>query len=299
MKSSRVSASANSAAVLGLLLSLGASPALALGRRPPEPAFQLDPAVVTAGHTLSIRFQAPPALQVPRVSSGDRTAYFFHVSSDTWRVLWGVGSQEEPGPKTLRFEAFWKKKTVVSTVSFSVQAGTYPISHIPLTKKQDNLFTSGQLAADNKTLAAAYDKAVTPDKLWEGLFVYPTTGVISSVFGARRAYGNRPPGSGHSGTDIAAPEGTPIFAPAPGRVAFSGWLDSFGNVVLLDHGHGVLTYYLHMKERRAAEGDLLKTGSPIGLMGKEGLATGPHLHWSMVVGGERVNALEWTERVFE
>lgn len=281
-----------------LLMTLAAAPAQAQGRRPPEPVFLLEPTVVKTGRTLSIRFRAPEGLEIPKVTSKDRTAFFFRVSSDTWRALWGVDCQEKPGLHQLRFEAFWRHRTIVSTVTFVVEATTFPISRIPLTKKQDNLFTSGQLAADNKVLAAAYNHS-SPDKLWDGLFVYPTTGIITSIFGARRAYGDRPPGSGHSGWDIAAPEGTPITAPAPGRVVLSRWLTSFGNTVVLDHGQGVLTYYLHMKEAQTQEGALLKTGAPIGLMGKEGLATGSHLHWSLVVGGERVSALEWTEKNFE
>jgi murein DD-endopeptidase MepM/ murein hydrolase activator NlpD len=139
----------------------------------------------------------------------------------------------------------------------------------------------------------------SPEKLWSGVFVFPTTGVITSVFGARRAYGNRPPGPGHSGTDIANMEGTPVTAPAPGVVVFADWLDSFGNAVALDHGQGVFTYYLHMKQKTVQVGDRVQTGSQLGFMGKEGIATGPHLHWSMVVGGEKVSALEWTENPFE
>ena len=204
-----------------------------------------------------------------------------------------------PAATEARFEARWRKTVIVSTVAFTVEEGTFPISHVPLTKSQNNLITSGQLEQDNKTMSAAWAGAPSPEKMWSSYFVMPTTGIISSVFGARRAYGSRPPGPGHSGTDIANDEGTLITAPAEGRVVFSRHLDSFGNAVVLDHGQGVYTYYLHMMRAFAHEGDVLAPGAPIGLMGKEGIATGPHLHWSMVVAGERVSALEWTERIFE
>jgi murein DD-endopeptidase MepM/ murein hydrolase activator NlpD len=276
-----------------------AVPAAAQGRRPPEIRFTVDPSPVVQGRTFTVRFQGPATLKNPRMTLGKRTAYFFPVSTGTWRALWGVSSQEEPGPKEARFEALWRKTVLVSTVSFTVEGGTFPLSRIPLSKSQDRLFTSGQLEKDNKALSAAWSVLPSPEKQWSGYFVMPTTGVISSVFGARRAYGKRPPGSGHSGTDIANDEGTLITAPARGRVVFSRWLDSFGNAVVLDHGQGLYTYYLHMKEALVHEGDFLVTGAPIGLMGKEGIATGPHLHWSMVVAGERVSAMEWTERAFD
>jgi murein DD-endopeptidase MepM/ murein hydrolase activator NlpD len=68
---------------------------------------------------------------------------------------------------------------------------------------------------------------------------------------------------------------------------------------VLEHGQGVFTYYLHMEKSFVNEGDTLKPGDPIGQMGSLGISTGPHLHWSMVVGGERVDPVEWTERIFE
>lgn len=280
-------------------LLLLAAAARAAGRKPPALAFEVEPSTVTAGRTLVVRLKTAAPIQQPRLVSGSRAAAFYPVSTGTWRALWGVSSQEPAGEKTLRAEALWRKRVVVATVTFSVADGGYPISRIPLTKQQDNLFTSGQLAADNKALAEAYGRAPLDRKLWSGYFVWPTTGIISSVFGARRAYGDRPPGSGHSGTDIANAAGTPITAPARGRVVLNRWFDSFGHTVLVEHGQGVFTYYLHMKEASAPEGAMLNPGDPIGLMGKEGLATGPHLHWSMVVGGERVDPVEWTGRAFE
>ncbi len=274
-------------------------PLRASGRRPPELRFELDPSTVTAGRTLVVRFHSPARIMNPRMTLNDRSAEFYSVSTGSWRAFWGISCQESPGVKNARFEVLWNKRVIVSTISFTVEAGTFPVSHIPLTKSQNNLFTSGQLTDDNEILAAAYKKAPIPRKMWSGYFVWPTTGVVSSVFGARRSYGRRPPGSGHSGMDIANVEGTLITAPARGRVVLSRRLDSFGNAVVLEHGQGVFTYYLHMVKPLAKEGDFLEVGSPIGLMGKEGIATGPHLHWSMVVSGERVDPREWTERLFD
>jgi murein DD-endopeptidase MepM/ murein hydrolase activator NlpD len=296
MRSSRVSASASSFLFLCALL---AGSAQAAGRRPPELSFSVSPSTVTAGRTLTVWMTASKPILDARLIDGSRETNFYPASTDTWRALWGVASQEKPGAKTLRVEARWEKGVLIATAAFAVEAGTYPISRIPLTKNQDKLITSGKLAEDSKALAALCARPREAKKRWEGYFVRPSSGVITSVFGARRAYGNRDPGPGHSGTDIGAPEGTPVSAPAGGRVVWAGWFDSFGGTVLLDHGQGVFTYYLHMREVKVQAQEEVGSGTLLGLMGKEGIATGPHVHWTMVVGGEKVDAMEWTERVFD
>lgn len=284
----------------GVFLLLAATGAWAKGRRPPVVEFVLEPPVPVAGRTLAVRCVSSVPLKDPALSWDGRRVLFFPRGKREYQALVGVSSMEAPGAKEAFFAAEWRKKRVVrSTVSFAVEAGTYPVSRVPLTKSQNNLFTSGQLERDGQVLSAVYKRPPLPRKLWAGFFVAPTTGVVSSVFGARRAYGDRPPGSGHSGLDIANEEGTPVFAPNRGRVVFSGRLESFGNVVMLDHGQGVYSYYLHMKEALLKDGVMAETGAPLGVMGAEGLATGPHLHWTMIVGGEKVDPVEWTEREFE
>jgi murein DD-endopeptidase MepM/ murein hydrolase activator NlpD len=185
---------------------------------------------------------------------------------------------------------------VEAQIAVRVADGRYPTSRIRLAPKKDALYTSGAVARDGKRIAAHFSRPGNPQKMWDGPFLWPSTGVVTSVFGARRSYGGRPPSGAHSGLDLANKEGTLIVAPAPGRVALCEWMESFGNVVLLDHGQGVFSYYLHMKAATVAEGAVVQTGDALGIMGREGVATGPHLHWSLTVAGERVDPVEWTER---
>jgi len=111
-------------------------------------------------------------------------------------------------------------------------------------------------------------------------FDWPFAGIISSVYGSQRVL-NGKPGSPHLGIDIAAPEGTPIHAPADGVVSLTGDLLLEGGTTLIDHGHGVSTAYLHQSERKVAVGDKIARGDVIGLVGKTGRATGPHTHWGL------------------
>ena len=119
-------------------------------------------------------------------------------------------------------------------------------------------------------------------------FVLPAEGPISSPFGLKRIL-NDQPRNPHSGLDIAAPTGTPIHAPATGRVTAVGSYFFNGNTVLLDHGQGLISMYCHMSETTVAVGDALSPGDLIGKVGKTGRVTGPHLHWSVSLNNARVD----------
>ncbi|MEN5061125.1 M23 family metallopeptidase [Luteimonas sp. TWI1416] len=114
-----------------------------------------------------------------------------------------------------------------------------------------------------------------------GRFLRPVEGRISGRFGRARSY-NGQPGSPHSGMDIAAPTGTPVKAPAAGIVTFAAPdLYLTGGTLLLDHGHGVSSNFLHLSRLDAKVGDRVEQGQVIGAVGATGRATGPHLHWGM------------------
>lgn len=104
---------------------------------------------------------------------------------------------------------------------------------------------------------------------------------VSGRFGGQRIL-NGNPARPHYGTDLAAPVGTPVIAPAPGAVVFAETgLHFEGGLVLIDHGQGLISAYLHLSRLDTAKGDVLRRGDPIGAVGQEGRATGPHLCWRL------------------
>ena len=124
----------------------------------------------------------------------------------------------------------------------------------------------------------------------DGELCWPLPGhtYISCHFGEVDAFGN----AGHRGTDIPAPEGTPILAAHSGTVLISGWNDSYGNQVLLDNGAGLSTRYAHMTKTAVTAGEAVTAGQVIGYVGNTGDSTGNHLHFEVMQNGVRVNPMD-------
>ncbi len=123
---------------------------------------------------------------------------------------------------------------------------------------------------------------VTDAQGWRQAFAWPATGRISGLFGSQRIYKGEP-GSYHSGTDIARPTGAIVIAPADGVVILAADhpFTLEGNLLMIDHGMGLNSAFLHLSRIDVKVGDHVAKGQPIGAVGMTGRATGPHLHWSL------------------
>lgn len=128
---------------------------------------------------------------------------------------------------------------------------------------------------------------------WQQTFLWPVVGRLSGMFGSQRIYKNGEAGAYHSGTDIAQPAGTPVIAPADGVVILAADhpFTLEGNLLMIDHGMGLNSAFLHLSRIDVKPGDVVKRGQRIGAVGMTGRATGPHLHWSLKWRESRIDPL--------
>ena len=146
-----------------------------------------------------------------------------------------------------------------------------------VTPKPEDL---ARIRNDNAKIAGVR-RQDTPGADFVSGFQWPAMGPISGVFGAQRIL-NGNPKNPHNGVDVAAPSGSPVTAAADGTVALVH-RDMFytGKTVMIDHGHGLSSVYVHMDKILVSEGQRVTKGAPIGAVGKTGRVTGPHLHWGI------------------
>jgi murein DD-endopeptidase MepM/ murein hydrolase activator NlpD len=150
----------------------------------------------------------------------------------------------------------------------------------------------------------ALAEPVTPKRRWSGVFqspVAPSPCGFTDTFGNRRSYNGSPYNFFHTGLDFCYNYNNPvneIFAPADGVVVFAGPLIVRGNAVMVDHGLGIYSAYMHQEEILVDVGDRVEVGQVIGIVGETGRVNGPHLHLEIWAGGVQVDPMDWLERTF-
>ena len=135
----------------------------------------------------------------------------------------------------------------------------------------------------------------SPEKLWSGGFRYPVAGpiVITDTYGYSRQTGGS--SISHKGTDFRAKVGTPIYAMNSGKVAFTQYLRNYGNTIVLDHGLGLLTMYMHLSKISVTKGEMVEKGEMIGLSGDTGYVLGPHLHLTVRINNISIDPEKFIE----
>ena len=203
-------------------------------------------------------------------------------------ALIAVPPDAKTGVHTLSvIQVVGKEKTVVLELAYVVQKTTFTRQDLTVTEDLTEIRTDNNINLDNNKIGSARAKTA-PMPLWEGAFIQPVEGRISTEFGQVR-YTNGQYTSRHSAIDIAAPEGTAVKAPAGGQVVFADELIVSGNTIIIDHGLWLFTTYCHMSALDVAVGDEVKAGDIIGKVGSTGYATGPHLHYAAAIKSTRFN----------
>lgn len=232
------------------------------------------------------------ALQAPKVFYRERQV-MVHQHNKQWLAVVGIPLSAKPGSHTLLVkDSATDKANTNLKIPFTVQAKEYQSQYLTVTNKRHvnpNPIDLSRIKHEKSVMVAAFKNWRAEPRDLTG-FNLPTTGPFSSPFGLRRFFNNEPR-QPHSGLDIAAPEGTPATAPAAATVVATGNYFFNGNTVLLDHGQGLITMYCHLSEIHVEEGQAIEAGGTLGLVGKTGRATGPHLHWGVSLNNTRVDPL--------
>ena len=197
-----------------------------------------------------------------------------------WYAVVGIALSAAPGPQALNVT----ENGVDRSVSFKVTSKKYPVQKLTFINKrmvEPNAEDMARIEREGKHLGQVKRTwRDAPDT--SAAFQLPASGPLSSQFGLQRVL-NGKPRSPHAGLDVAVPVGTPIGSAAGGVVLDTGDYYFNGNTVWIDHGNGLLSLYCHLSEINVRAGDRVEKGQAIGLSGMTGRATGPHLHWAVLL----------------
>jgi murein DD-endopeptidase MepM/ murein hydrolase activator NlpD len=230
-------------------------------------------------------FQVKPPSRIDSLSGtwlGHQITFSYDRSTKTWFALAGVSIDTSPSSYVLDLTGERAAKPPLTfSRRFSVARARYP--RIKAQLSVDQKFTEPtpeQLKEidESKKVKEDYLNRVTLQREWSGKFTAPADAPISDVFGLQRIFNNGKTSSPHQGLDFRVPTGTPVTAMNDGTVLLARNLYYEGGFVVLDHGQGLLTLYLHLSEFKVKEGEAVKRGQEIALSGGTGRATGPHLH---------------------
>lgn len=267
---------------LGLLSvhTAGRQPALTISHE----ARSLQP-----GEVVLLRVRSEERLAAVTGHVFGRDLRFAEVANGEWQALSGIDLDvaigahvvdvRAEGPNGLLSErhpvAIVAKQFGTRTLKVDPRFVSPPKSQLP------------RIERERARVAEAY-RSGRPERLWTRPFVAPLDAKAVSSFGVRSVFNGKPRGA-HGGADLASPEGAPVHAPNGGRVAIADHHYFAGKLVLIDHGAGVFSALAHLSRVDVAEGARVERGDRVGLVGRTGRVTGPHLHWAVRVNGARVD----------
>ncbi len=257
---------------------------------------RLSPSNPQLGDTLSLVVQQSPTVSsTPTVKIGEKTYPTYAIASGTFRALLPTTPLDKPGTLQIQVTGEGEEKNL----SVPLKNRSFPTQRIRLSGAAGAKAT--QMELDR---VKAFKQLETPEKYWNGPFLKPNAGPLTSGYGIRRYYnGVFANDYYHRGVDYAGGTGSPVVAPAPGRIALVGRVSEgfrvHGNVVGIDHGQGVTSIMMHLSRIDVKEGDMVQAGQRVGAVGSTGASTGPHLHWGLYVHGLSVDPGPWRSQKFE
>lgn len=253
------------------------------------------------GEAVVLRIASPVALTDVTVSGVGRVAPAVRVISagaagEVWQAVLGIDVEVAPGATTLRVDA--------TTATGAAVATDYTVTVAPKAFRQRRLRVAPKYVSPPAAVRARIERealrlnaiyaTMTREFLCMQPFARPVGHRLNSPFGSQSIYNGEVRGR-HLGVDFASPAGASIATPAPGRIVLTDDLYYTGQTVVIDHGQGVHTIFAHLSRIIVEDGARVATGDVVGEVGSTGRSSGPHLHWSVRVGGARVDPMSLVE----
>ncbi len=243
------------------------------------------------GELVIVTVRTPRDAERIEVSAWNEHVAAWPVRAGVWRALVGIDLEIPPGRYTIAVRVVTPRAAEEKLIRVRVKPRPFATRRLTVDKAFVNPppGTLGRIERDERLLREVWTTPV-PERLWRVPFLRPVPGAANSRFGMRSIF-NGEPRNPHTGADLLSAAGTPVVAPAAGRVRVARDLYFSGNTVVIDHGGGLFSLLAHLSVVDVSEGQDIAAGSVIGRVGATGRVTGPHLHWAVRVSGARIDPI--------
>ena len=258
----------------------------------PEPLVYLIPSPVTQGQTVLLLIEAPGAEVATMSWQGQM--YSLLRQDDRFLGFFGIDANAQVGPQALGVSVWGPRgqQLLWQETVIEVLPAEWTVDDIQIDGPNAALLDPA-IRQEDVTARLPHQTGLTPRLHWLGVFDPPADGAITALYGEQRSFNGGPISEYHTGIDFAGETGAPVRSANAGIVSWAGRTRRRGNGLIVDHGAGVFSGYYHLSEVLESSGVVVEQGDLIGRIGATGLATGPHLHWEVVVRGVTVNPLPW------
>jgi murein DD-endopeptidase MepM/ murein hydrolase activator NlpD len=260
--------------------------------RTPANAFHAEvlPYEISPGDAFILKLTDAKTSQHPAAYLKEKQFYFSSCGKACFIAIGAVEIQTKPGVYTIKLKVGKKKKNL----KLFVKHTRFPT--LSLTLPEDKVFLSPEDLSRAKRESEKLQSMcqIVSDRLWEGNFILPLENHISTLFGTKRIL-NKTIISIHKGLDIKGKEGEEVKASNNGRVVLAQELFFGGNTIILDHGQGIYTIYMHLSGFNVKLDDIISKGDIVGFVGSSGRSTGSHLHFGVKVLNINTNPVSFVE----
>ena len=261
----------------------------------PQAVIRITPGAIRQGEAVGVLVDAEWAAKAS-LRLGDESTPMLRIAP-SWFAVLPFARDHEIGAQRLVVDLYDEAGELQRSIHAVVTVAAIDVAVEYINLEGANFMPAGAVPTEHDDgvpdLRFDVHTSVSGPPLWQGPWRRPVEGVDTGWFGAPRVYNGQLGRGWHHGHDIGAPWGTPIRAPAAGRVVWAGSKPTHGVGVILDHGAGVHSGYWHLSHIGVELGDALAAGDYLGNIGLTGLTTGAHLHWEVIIRGRDVDPLQW------